>query len=63
MVQAPHQRIDDVPRSKMITVQVPIWMDDEVLSKLIGHAVTEYIQEIKRVVGEGAFLVGESGQA
>jgi hypothetical protein len=47
----------------MITVQVPVWMDDEVLSKLIGHAVTEYILEIKRVVGEGAFLVSESGQA
>lgn len=63
MLQAQHQPSDPTPRSKMITVQVPVWMDDEVLSRLIGHAVTEYILEIKKVMGEGAFLVGEAGQA
>lgn len=54
---------DSAPRSKMITVQVPVWMDDELLTKLIGSAVTDYILEIKKVVGEGAFLVSEAGQA
>lgn len=63
MVQAQRHTFDDAPRSREITVRVPVWMDDDVLSQLIGHAVTEYILEIKRVVGEGAFLVSDAGQA
>lgn len=63
MVEAQRHPSDATPRSKMITVQVPVWMDDEILSQLIGHAVTEYILEIKKVMGDGAFLVAEAGQA
>ncbi len=63
MASDSHKRGENPTRNRSITVEVPVWLDDDAIVRLISHAVTHYVSELRESLPDDAVLVTDTAQA